>query len=83
MFVYLLQAYDATRHDLGALRVVNSGGAHCPAALLREVEETFGVVHLDGYGQTEGCGFTTLNPLRGIRKPESVGTPVAIFISGV
>jgi len=77
MFVYLLQAYDATRHDLGALRVVNSGGAHCPAALLKEVEETFEVVHMDGYGQTEGCGFTTLNPLQGVRKPESVGTPVA------
>jgi len=77
MFVYLLQAYDATRHDLSALRVVNSGGAHCPVALLKKVEETFKVVHMDGYGQTEGCGFTTLNPLDGLRKPESVGRPVA------
>ena len=63
MFVYLLQAYDKNRHDAGALRVVNSGGAHCPAALLKEVEETFEVIHMDGYGQTEGCGFTTINPL--------------------
>ena len=30
MFVYLLQAYDPVRHHLGPLRVVNSGGAHCP-----------------------------------------------------
>jgi long-chain acyl-CoA synthetase len=77
MFVYLLQAYDSNRHDISTLRVVNSGGAHCPAALLKEVEETFEVVHMDGYGQTEGCGFTTLNPLKGVRKPESVGRPVA------
>jgi len=32
---------------------------------------------MDGYGQTEGCGFTTINPLRGVRKPESVGLPLA------
>ncbi len=77
MFVYLLQAYDKDRHDVSALRVVNSGGAHCPAALLAEVEQTFNVVHMDGYGQTEGCGFTTINPLQGVRKPESVGIPIA------
>lgn len=77
MFVYLLQSYDKDRHAVGTLRVVNSGGAHCPAALLREVEETFGVIHMDGYGQTEGCGFTTINPLQGVRKPESVGIPIA------
>ena len=77
MFVYLLQAYDKNRHDVSTLRVVNSGGAHCPAALLTEVEQTFGIIHMDGYGQTEGCGFTTLNPLQGVRKPESVGTPIA------
>ena len=77
MFVYLLQAYDKDRHDVSTMRVVNSGGAHCPAALLKEVEQTFGVIHMDGYGQTEGCGFTTINPLQGVRKPESVGTPIA------
>ena len=77
MFVYLLQAYDAARHDVSTLRVVNSGGANCPAALIAEVEQRFNVVHLDGYGQTEGCGFTTLNPIRGARKPESVGVPIA------
>ncbi len=77
MFVYLLQAYDPARHDVSSLRVVNSGGAHCPAALIREVETTFEVDHMDGYGQTEGCGFTTINPLRGVRKPESVGLPIA------
>ena len=77
MFVYLLQAYDKERHDVKTLRVVNSGGAHCPAALLNEVEQTFNVIHMDGYGQTEGCGFTTINPLQGIRKPESVGRPIA------
>jgi long-chain acyl-CoA synthetase len=77
MFVYLLQAYDPDRHDLATLRVVNCGGAHCPASLIKEVENSFNVIFLDGYGQTEGCGFTTLNPIVGVRKPESVGVPIA------
>jgi long-chain acyl-CoA synthetase len=77
MYVYLLQAYDPANHDLKTLRVVNCGGAHCPATLIEKVEKTLGVVFMDGYGQTEACGFTTLNPLVGIRKPESVGVPIA------
>lgn len=77
MYVYLLQAYNSARHDVTTLRVVNSGGAHCPANLIDNVEKTFNVVFLDGYGQTEGCGFTTLNPIVGVRKSESVGIPLA------
>jgi long-chain acyl-CoA synthetase len=59
------------------LRVVNSGGAHCSAKVIENVEKTFNVVFLDGYGQTEGCGFTTLNPIVGVRKTDSVGVPLA------
>jgi long-chain acyl-CoA synthetase len=77
MYIYLLQAYDPVKHDLKAMRVVNCGGAHCPASLIDDVEKTFGVIFLDGYGQTEACGFTTLNPIVGIRKKESVGVPIA------
>jgi len=39
MYVYLLQAYDPQKHDVTAMRVVNSGGAHCPATLIKEVEK--------------------------------------------
>jgi long-chain acyl-CoA synthetase len=77
MFVYLLEAYNSTKHNVSTLRVTNSGGAHCPPELIRKVEETFHVIHLDGYGQTEGCGFTTLNPIVGVRKDNSVGTPLS------
>ena len=77
MFVYLLQAYNPDKHDISTIRVLNSGGAHCPAKLLADVEKTFNAPHMDGYGHTEGCGFTTINPIVGIRKPESVGLPLA------
>jgi long-chain acyl-CoA synthetase len=77
MYVYLLQAYDPSTHDLKTMRVANCGGAHCPAALIEKVKRTFSVIFMDGYGQTEACGFTTLNPIVGIQKPESVGVPIA------
>jgi long-chain acyl-CoA synthetase len=77
MFVYLIQAFDPGTHDVSQMRVVNSGGAHCPAKVIEDVEKAFGVTFMDGYGQTEGCGFTTLNPIVGVRKPDSVGVPIA------
>ncbi|MFH1479701.1 MAG: long-chain-fatty-acid--CoA ligase [Pseudomonadota bacterium] len=77
MYIYLLQAYDPVRHNVESLRVVNSGGAHCPVKVIEDVEKTFGVIFLDGYGLTESCGYTTLNPLVGIRKRDSVGVPAA------
>lgn len=77
MFSYLLQDYDQNKDDVQSLRVTNSGGAHCPGNLVRQIEEVLGTVHLDGYGQTEGCGFTTLNPLVGVRKENSVGIPLS------
>jgi long-chain acyl-CoA synthetase len=77
MFSYLLQEYKEGQYDVTSLRVTNSGGAHCPGEVIRQIEKTFGVVHMDGYGQTEGCGFTTINPLVGVRKENSVGPPLS------
>jgi len=77
MFAYMLEVYNAEQHDLSFLRVTNSGGAHCAPELVKNVEKTFKVVHLDGYGQTEACGFSTLNPIVGVRKPNSVGVPLS------
>ncbi len=77
MYVYLLEKYDAQKYDVSSLRVVNSGGAHCPEEVAREFEEKFGAVFLNGYGQTEACGFTTLNPYDGVKKKNSVGVPIA------
>jgi len=54
-----------------------SGESHCSMELIREVEDRFSVVHFEGYGQTEPCGFTTLNPLVGVRRANFVGLPLS------
>lgn len=77
MYSYLLSEYDPGIHDVSSLRVCNSGGAFLATEILNKVEETFNCTMLNGYGQTEGCGFTTLNPLVGVRKQGSVGLPLS------
>ena len=44
MFVYLLQAFNPDSHDVSTMRVVNSGGAHCPARVIEDTEKTFQVI---------------------------------------
>ncbi|MBM4339422.1 MAG: long-chain fatty acid--CoA ligase [Deltaproteobacteria bacterium] len=77
MYIYLLEHLDPKIHNLQSLRVVNSGGAHCPYEVIKDFEDKFGADFLDGYGFTEGCGFSTLSPLVGIRKKNSVGIPIS------
>ncbi|MFH1080833.1 MAG: long-chain-fatty-acid--CoA ligase [Pseudomonadota bacterium] len=77
MFSYLLQEYKEGLDDVSTLRVTNSGGANCPGEVIRQIEKIFGVTHMDGYGQTEGCGFTAINPFVGVRKENSVGPPLS------
>ena len=77
MFAYLLQEYDPARDNVESLRVMNTGGAPCPPSIIEEVEQTFDTILLDGYGQTEACGFTTLNPVVGVRRANSVGVPIS------
>lgn len=77
MFSYFLQEFKEGHDDVSSLRVTNSGGSHCPGEVIRQIETTFGVTHMEGYGQTEGCGFTTINPYVGVRKENTSGPPLS------
>jgi long-chain acyl-CoA synthetase len=81
MFLYLLNEYNEGSDDVSSLKIVNSGGAHFPSEALKKFEKTFHCTVMDGFGHTEACGFTTLQPRVGVRKENSVGTPISdIFI---
>jgi long-chain acyl-CoA synthetase len=64
------------RPDTASLRCVVCGAAPMPAAAIGEFEDRYGVPILEGYGQSEGTVVTTANPLRGFRKPGTVGLPL-------
>ncbi len=58
------------------LRVGISGGAPLPVAVLREFENRFGVIVLEGYGLSETSPVATFNHFDSQRLPGSVGQPI-------
>jgi long-chain acyl-CoA synthetase len=77
MFAALLHSPDRERYDTSSMRLCVSGGAALPVELLRAFEEAFGTTILEGYGLSETSPVASFNHPGGVRKPGSIGTPVA------
>ncbi len=73
LFAALLSAEGTS---LATLRFCISGGAPLPIPVLRAFEAKFQTVILEGDGPTEASPVTSVNPLRGERKPGSIGIPL-------
>jgi len=76
MYIALLNHPDRDRYDTSSLRVGVSGGAPIPAEVIDEVERTFGIVVLEGYGLSETASTTTFNVSAEERRIYSVGKPI-------
>ena len=76
MFVYLCNDFDPARDDLSSLRLAVTGGAPVPMGILQQFEAKFGVRLVQIYGATESTGYNTGEPLVGVRKLGSAGTPI-------
>ncbi|WP_088042641.1 long-chain-fatty-acid--CoA ligase [Bacillus sp. EAC] len=73
MYSFMLQVTDATAEDFSSIRACFSGGASLPLELLNRFQEKYKVDILEGYGLSETAPIATFTPLKGIRKPGSVG----------
>ena len=62
MLVDFLSNPDLGKYDLSSLRVLGGGGAQMPEALAKKLEETFGLVYVEGYGLSETMAPTHINP---------------------
>ncbi len=62
--------------DTSSLRFAVCGAAPASSELLGRFEDRFGVPIVEGYGLSEGTCASTVNPLRGERKPGTVGPPL-------
>ena len=58
------------------LRMAISGAAPLPRETLEAFERKYRFPLLEGYGLSEAAPVVAFNPLRGVRKPGSVGLPV-------
>ena len=77
MFVGLLGHESLAHRRFPHLRCSYSGASALPEETLRRWERATGAPVLEGYGQTETGGGVVFNPLEGVRKPGSVGIPMA------
>jgi long-chain acyl-CoA synthetase len=64
------------RPDTSSLRFAVCGAAPMPAEAITRFEDRFDITLVEGYGLSETTTASTINPLRGVRKPGSVGLPL-------
>ncbi|MCL4182115.1 MAG: AMP-binding protein [Burkholderiaceae bacterium] len=77
MFTGLLGHESLPHRRFPHLRCSYSGASALPEETMRRWERATGSPVLEGYGQTETGGGVVFNPLEGVRKPGSVGIPMA------
>jgi long-chain acyl-CoA synthetase len=76
-FAALNESPLVEKFDLTSVRACISGAAPLPTAVAEKFAEiTHGAVLVEGYGLTEASPVTHANPLKGLRKPGSIGLPV-------
>jgi len=76
MFTYLLDGFDASRHDLSSLRLCFTGGSPVSPVTLERFERLSGAPLLQVYGATEGTGQSVAESMSGVRRRGSTGLPV-------
>jgi len=57
-------------------RLCVSGAAPLPVQVLKDFENRHHIPIIEGYGLSEASPVVTKNPLRGVRKPGSIGLPI-------
>lgn len=76
MYLMMLSYLREHPFDLSSLRVCHSGAAPMAVETFHDVEAHFGAPVQEGYGLSEASSIVCSNPLRGVRKPGSVGLPL-------
>ena len=66
----------AKQHDLRSLRLCVSGAMKLPVEIQEQFEKVSGARLIEGYGLTETSPSTHANPVRGPRRPGSIGLPL-------
>ncbi len=77
MYTAMLHHPGSGQADVSTLRVCVSGGSALPVEILRGFEQTFGCMILEGYGLSETSPVASFNHPDRVRKPGSIGTPIA------
>ena len=78
MYIGLLNHTKASKVDMTCINGCFSGSAPLPVEVIQEFEKTTGAIIVEGFGLTESCPVTHINPFAGgERKVGSVGIPLS------
>lgn len=77
MYTALVAAFAGSGFDASTLRVCVSGGAALPVEILHAFEKAYDCSILEGYGLSETSPVASFNHPDAVRKPGSIGTPIA------
>ena len=76
MFHALLNHPQRDEYDVTSLRACVSGGSAMPVEVMRDFEQAFDAIVLEGYGLSETSPVASFNHPGRERKPGSIGTPI-------
>lgn len=77
IYAMLTALPDEPRADTSSLRFGICGAAPMPADLIGRFENRYHVPIVEGYGLSETTTASAINPVHGLRKPGTVGPPLA------
>jgi long-chain acyl-CoA synthetase len=78
MYIGILSHPDLKKTDMSCIKGAFSGSAPLPVEVISEFEKITGATIVEGFGMTETCPVTHINPFAdGARKVGSVGLPIS------
>lgn len=75
MYIGMLNHPDLKKTDMSCIKGAFSGSAPLPVEVIHEFQKLTGAYISEGFGMTETCPVTHMNPFRGKQKVGSVGLP--------
>jgi malonyl-CoA/methylmalonyl-CoA synthetase len=75
MYLRMIERIEGEKRDFGHLRLLTSGSAPLLPKDFRRIKEVFGKEPVEREGMSE-TGMNFSNPLRGTKKPGSIGLPL-------
>jgi len=78
MYIGMLSHPNLKKTDMSCIKGAFSGSAPLPVEVISEFEKITGATIVEGFGMTETCPVTHINPFAGgARKAGSVGLPIS------
>jgi len=78
MYIGMLNHPDIKKTDMSCIKGAFSGSAPLPLEVIHDFEKITGATIVEGFGMTETCPVTHINPFAGgARKVGSVGVPIS------